>query len=358
MQVVDAGSGFHDVGGTNVQLRDVILKDFPGAQVRLDQTELFRGSNISVSSTTWYKSFAGVWISNGPGGNQQANYLYANSIIFDNLNTALCCWGLVDDGGYAHAFNAGAFEYPGVGMARLAGIGNLDMGPMFWEPGLAYMAAYDSQLQDLSLIYHQSSKLIVPYVGQSYGVFLHNINTANEYPGAIIALGNPYQVAAISMNATACTYSAAPFFGNANRFGTLYDGGANQYFYGPSTLCDVPPVDGTGVDATYCRNVTLGLTGTTYLTSNQQLAGQLIVASAGGAALTGTVVINFGNLGGGFPAGGPPRTLDLSAVVAAGLGGHTVKLANGSGAVDITTLLSSKTVVTVFIGGNNTINAG
>jgi hypothetical protein len=101
----NTGGGFVDVGGTYWSLRDCHIEGFKYGGI-LDQSEL-----VEIDTSTFqFQLLCAVWLVNGDQHTVGASNLYTNRISIKrtqiNNNATAGLYGIIDEGGYAHTFEA------------------------------------------------------------------------------------------------------------------------------------------------------------------------------------------------------------------------------------------------------------
>lgn len=123
------GAGFCDLGGTYVDLRDVLISGFKHGCV-LDQSEIASLDLCQIE----YAREAAVWLVNGPDRTSGARTTFTNRITVSRcqINQA-DGFGIIDDGGRAHSFRDNNFNGCRLGHLRLAGYGEYIVDGNYFE---------------------------------------------------------------------------------------------------------------------------------------------------------------------------------------------------------------------------------
>lgn len=102
-----AGGGYTDLGGTFVELTNVHIKGF-GYGIIFDQTEL---GDVDLCNIELQKTGA-IWLCNGSDHTPGANTAFTNriSVKRTQINEGTTVYGIIDDGGYAHTFDANNYN--------------------------------------------------------------------------------------------------------------------------------------------------------------------------------------------------------------------------------------------------------
>jgi hypothetical protein len=222
--------GYVDVGGTYVYLERVRVAGFKYGII-FDQTEL---ADINLCEMT-RNITACVWLVNGPDYTTGARGLYTNRISikscqFNQEATAYC---IIDDGGYAHTFDANNFN-GGLTHIRNAGQINISITNSEFEGAASTNMVWTNTTSKLGTSVGQSlgiivqNNLVIPTSGQ-FCISMANgtpLNVTGNYFGnssvaKINGLGNVFEFIDIgNLNAGGTYTSGVP----GNQFRTRDNG--------------------------------------------------------------------------------------------------------------------------------------
>lgn len=180
----NTGGGYVDVCGTYVYLERVRVIGFKYGII-FDQTEL---GDIYLCELQ-QQITAGVWLVNGSDHTPLASSNYTNriSIKSSQFNQPATAYCIVDDGGYAHTFDANNFN-GGLSHIRNAGQLNVNISNSEFESAAGASVVWTNTTlksgtavgQSVDIVFQNN--LIIPTVGQ------YCLNMSNGSP--LIAIGN------------------------------------------------------------------------------------------------------------------------------------------------------------------------